>query len=157
MADMHSSSGPLALPWQTGFAQLGSAFLTYLQPTPLPDPQWVAHNKALAQQLQLPEGLLETDAALQAFTGNTLLPGSQPYASVYSGHQFGVWAGQLGDGRAICLGETASGWELQLKGAGRTPTHAAAMAVPCCAPAFVNTCAARPCMRWAFPPRGHCA
>lgn len=121
MADMHSSYGPLALPWQTGFAQLGSAFLTYLQPTPLPDPQWVARNKALAQQLQLPEGLLETDAALQAFTGNTLLPGSQPYASVYSGHQFGVWAGQLGDGRAICLGETASGWELQLKGAGRTP------------------------------------
>lgn len=75
----------------------------------------MARNNALAQQLQLPEGLLETDAALQAFTGNTLLPGSQPYASVYSGHQFGVWAGQLGDGRAICLGETASGWELQLR------------------------------------------
>jgi uncharacterized protein YdiU (UPF0061 family) len=50
-----------------------------------------------------------------------VLPGSHPLASVYSGHQFGVWAGQLGDGRAILLGETASGQEIQLKGAGRTP------------------------------------
>jgi len=50
-----------------------------------------------------------------------VLPGSHPLASVYSGHQFGVWAGQLGDGRAILLGETASGHEIQLKGAGRTP------------------------------------
>ena len=47
--------------------------------------------------------------------------GSKPLATVYSGHQFGVWAGQLGDGRAILLGETAQGFEVQLKGAGRTP------------------------------------
>ncbi len=64
---------------------------------------------------------MQTEQALQAFTGNAVLPGSQPYASVYSGHQFGVWAGQLGDGRAITVGETAAGWELQLKGAGPTP------------------------------------
>ena len=57
--------------------------------------------------------------------GNRVVPGMAPYAACYGGHQFGVWAGQLGDGRAISLGEvvTAAGrrWELQLKGAGLTP------------------------------------
>ena len=61
------------------------------------------------------------DDALQAFSGNALLPGSRPLASVYSGHQFGAWAGQLGDGRALLLGETAQGQEIQLKGSGLTP------------------------------------
>ena len=118
---MHSSDGSRAIAWQEGFGRLGSAFLTHLQPTPLPNAQWVARCPEVANLAGLPDGFLYTDAALQAFTGNTVLPGSQPYASVYSGHQFGVWAGQLGDGRAIHLGETAAGWELQLKGAGRTP------------------------------------
>jgi uncharacterized protein YdiU (UPF0061 family) len=58
---------------------------------------------------------------VQALSGSRPLAGTQALASVYSGHQFGVWAGQLGDGRAILLGETDSGSELQLKGAGRTP------------------------------------
>ena len=61
---------------------------------------------------------------MQALTGNTLVPGARPLASVYSGHQFGVWAGQLGDGRAILLGDidTRAGTrELQLKGSGKTP------------------------------------
>ena len=75
----------------------------------------------MAQLLGLDEAALRSDEALQAFTGNRLLAGSRPLTSVYSGHQFGVWAGQLGDGRAILLGETATGWEVQLKGAGRTP------------------------------------
>jgi uncharacterized protein YdiU (UPF0061 family) len=59
------------------------------------------------------------------FAGNRLLPGTEPYAACYGGHQFGNWAGQLGDGRAISLGEAVGldgrPWELQLKGAGRTP------------------------------------
>jgi serine/tyrosine/threonine adenylyltransferase len=118
---MHSSDGSHAIAWQEGFSRLGSAFITHLQPTPLPNAQWVARSSEVATLSGLPHSVLDTDAALQAFTGNSVLPGSQPYASVYSGHQFGVWAGQLGDGRAISLGETAAGWELQLKGAGRTP------------------------------------
>jgi uncharacterized protein YdiU (UPF0061 family) len=64
------------------------------------------------------------DEYLLAFAGNALLNGSEPLATVYSGHQFGQWAGQLGDGRAIWLGEAASHQgpqEIQLKGAGRTP------------------------------------
>ncbi|RCW72719.1 protein adenylyltransferase SelO [Pseudorhodoferax soli] len=112
---------PAPIAWRTGFADLGPAFLTRLQPTPLPAPYWVGRSAEVAAQLGLDADWFASDAALQAFTGNQLLPGSAPYASVYSGHQFGVWAGQLGDGRAIALGETAGGLELQLKGAGRTP------------------------------------
>ena len=107
--------------WQPGFAALGPAFFTALQPTPVPAPYWVARSSDAVQTLGLPPGWLDSDAALQAFSGNQLLPGSQPMATVYSGHQFGVWAGQLGDGRAILLGETAGNLEIQLKGAGRTP------------------------------------
>lgn len=109
------------LDWQEGFAALGPAFYTELRPTPLPEPQWVATSAGVAELLGLDAQWMAGDEALQALTGNTLLAGSRPLASVYSGHQFGVWAGQLGDGRAILLGETASGQEIQLKGAGRTP------------------------------------
>jgi uncharacterized protein YdiU (UPF0061 family) len=114
-----AAQGPIT--WQAGFAALGPAFYTELRPTPLPEPHWVATSGETAALLGLDPQWMASDEALQALTGNALLPGSQPLASVYSGHQFGVWAGQLGDGRAILLGETASGQEIQLKGAGRTP------------------------------------
>ncbi|MBA4007059.1 MAG: hypothetical protein C0477_26885, partial [Delftia sp.] len=107
--------------WQDGFAALGPDFFTHLRPTPLPEPHWIATSTGTAELLGLDPQWLASDEALQALTGNAVLPGSHPLASVYSGHQFGVWAGQLGDGRAILLGETASGHEIQLKGAGRTP------------------------------------
>ncbi len=111
--------------WRNGFAALGPAFCTPLQPTPLPDPYWVGTSDAVARMLDLPAHWLQSDDALQALTGNRSLPGSQPLASVYSGHQFGHWAGQLGDGRAILLGELTGHdghrLELQLKGAGLTP------------------------------------
>src|SRR6201998_3828017 len=75
--------------------------------------------------LGIDEATIATPAFAQVFAGNTLVDGMQPYAASYGGHQFGQWAGQLGDGRAITLGETinAAGerWELQLKGAGKTP------------------------------------
>ena len=112
---------PLLADWHHGFAALGPAFHTELRPTPLPAPYWVGTSADVGRLLGLPPGWQQSPEALQAFTGNTLLPGSRPLASVYSGHQFGVWAGQLGDGRAILLGETASGQEVQLKGSGRTP------------------------------------
>ena len=121
-ADAHDNpTADLGLPWRHGFAGLGPDFYTELRPTPLPQPHWVGTSDQVAQLLGLAPETLRSNAALQAFTGNALPAGSRPLASVYSGHQFGVWAGQLGDGRAILLGETASGHEIQLKGAGRTP------------------------------------
>jgi len=115
------TTADIGLAWNHGFAALGPDFFTELRPTPLPAPHWVGTSAAVARLIGLDPAWLESDEALQAFTGNALLAGSRPLASVYSGHQFGVWAGQLGDGRAILLGETAGGLEIQLKGAGRTP------------------------------------
>lgn len=114
----------LAAAWQHGFAALGPDFHTELRPTPLPSPRLVSVNRALAAELGLDAGVLASHEGVGAFTGNQPMAGARPLAGVYSGHQFGVWAGQLGDGRAILLGgiETPSGvQELQLKGAGRTP------------------------------------
>lgn len=120
-AESVTPTADIGLAWKHGFAALGPDFFTELRPTPLPTPHWVGTSTAVAQLIGLDADWLQRDEALQAFTGNTLLAGSRPLASVYSGHQFGVWAGQLGDGRAILLGETAEGLEIQLKGAGRTP------------------------------------
>ena len=103
------------------FEALGPAFFTYLQPSPVSAPYWVATSASTAHWMGLNPDWLRCDEALQALSGSAIAPGSKPLASVYSGHQFGHWAGQLGDGRAIMLGETAQGFEVQLKGAGRTP------------------------------------
>ena len=81
---------------------------TRLQPTALPEPYWVGTSRSLAAELGLEELMLQSQDALEAFTGNVVMPGSEPLASVYSGHQFGQWAGQLGDGRAILLGEVGN-------------------------------------------------
>jgi uncharacterized protein YdiU (UPF0061 family) len=110
--------------WSHRFAELGPDFHTELHPSPLPAPYWVGTSLNLARELGLDPAWLQSDEALHTFTGNQLLPGMRPLASVYSGHQFGHWAGQLGDGRAILLGELATPQgpqEVQLKGAGLTP------------------------------------
>ncbi|WP_332738994.1 protein adenylyltransferase SelO [Hydrogenophaga sp.] len=119
-----AASLDLGLAWQNRFAGLGEAFYTRLSPTALPAPHWVGTSPAVADLLGLDRAWLASPAALDAFTGNLPIAGTLPLASVYSGHQFGHWAGQLGDGRAILLGEVdspAGPQEVQLKGAGLTP------------------------------------
>ncbi len=107
------------------FSQLGGSFYIHLNAQPLPSPYLIGRSRSTAKALGLEDNWLDSNEALQALTGNALLPGSQPLASVYSGHQFGQWAGQLGDGRALLLGEICDAQnqpqEIQLKGAGRTP------------------------------------
>jgi serine/tyrosine/threonine adenylyltransferase len=102
----------------------GACFSPIL-PVPVNGPRLLAHSSEVARLLDLSEAACASQDFLQVFAGNALLPGMEPYAACYGGHQFGTWAGQLGDGRAIALGEilNASGerWELQLKGAGSTP------------------------------------
>ncbi|MBU3607094.1 protein adenylyltransferase SelO [Polynucleobacter nymphae] len=108
------------------FTLSGDDAIQELQPSPIPEPYWVAFSSAAATLLNIPlksDGYPQDDAWLNVLAGNSLETQSQkfsnPIATVYSGHQFGVWAGQLGDGRAILLGDIA-GQELQLKGAGKT-------------------------------------
>jgi uncharacterized protein YdiU (UPF0061 family) len=106
------------------FAALPSAFFTRLMPQALSEPQLVGWSDPVARLLGLPIDVDTAQQWLPVIAGQHLPKGGDPLASVYSGHQFGVWAGQLGDGRALLLGEiqTPSGpLELQLKGAGKTP------------------------------------
>ena len=110
--------------FDNSFAALPDAFYTRLPPQTLPDPYLVGLSRDVADLLGLPRALLDSPHFAEIFAGNRLLPGSAPLAAVYSGHQFGVWAGQLGDGRAHLLGglrNELGHWEIQLKGAGRTP------------------------------------
>ena len=94
-------------------------------PTKVPNPKTIAFSPEVANILELDPDEGASSQFAQVFGGNQLLDGMDPFAMCYGGHQFGNWAGQLGDGRAINLGEvrTSNGkhWTLQLKGAGPTP------------------------------------
>jgi uncharacterized protein YdiU (UPF0061 family) len=109
------------------FASLGSAFYTRLPASPLRDPYLVGFSSDAAALLGLDASITDNAGFAAFFSGNPTREWPEqalPYASVYSGHQFGVWAGQLGDGRALSLGELehdGARHELQLKGSGRTP------------------------------------
>ena len=112
---------------KTGSArrQVHHACYSFVDPTKVADPSLVSYSRETAELLGLSEADCQSDEFLNTFVGNQLQPGMQPYAMCYGGHQFGNWAGQLGDGRAINLGQAvnASGqsWALQLKGSGATP------------------------------------
>ena len=110
--------------------QVHGALYSRVAPTPVAEPRLMVHSPEVASLLGLRDADVESPAFAEVFGGNALFEGMEPYAANYGGHQFGAWAGQLGDGRAITLGETinAAGqrWELQLKGAGRTPYSRAA-------------------------------
>ncbi len=98
--------------------QVHGALWSKVAPTPVPAPTLLSWSPEVAQLLGLsPAQVLEL---LPVLAGNAQLPGATPFAANYGGHQFGHWAGQLGDGRAIGIGEL-NGFELQLKGAGPTP------------------------------------
>lgn len=95
-----------------------------VQPTPVAAPKMLHWSPGLAAELGLPDELMQSQGAADVLAGNALWPGMAPYAANYGGHQFGHWAGQLGDGRAIVLGELerpdGDRVEVQLKGAGPT-------------------------------------
>ncbi len=106
------------------YGRLPPEFYSRLAPSPLPDPYLVAFNPAAADLIGLARAEAERPEFAEIFGGNRLLPGFDPLAAVYAGHQFGMFVPQLGDGRAILLGEAAGAqgcWDLQLKGAGKTP------------------------------------
>ncbi|MCW4454019.1 YdiU family protein [Flavobacterium sp. MXW15] len=105
--------------------EVREALWSAVMPTPVAAPRLLAHSAEVAAMLGFDAGTVAGGGFAQVFGGNALYEGMQPWAANYGGHQFGHWAGQLGDGRAISLGELLASdgrrWELQLKGAGRTP------------------------------------
>ncbi len=105
--------------------QVHGALYSRVAPTPVSAPTVIAHSPEVAALIGLEADIATSPEFARVFGGSALWEGMEPYAANYGGHQFGQWAGQLGDGRAITLGEllAADGtrWELQLKGAGPTP------------------------------------
>jgi uncharacterized protein YdiU (UPF0061 family) len=108
-----------------GVRQVQGAAWSRVDPTPVAAPRVLAVSAEMLAALGLDPSVAGDPRFADIFGGNALLAGMGPYASNYGGHQFGHWAGQLGDGRAIMLGEVVNArgerWELQLKGAGPTP------------------------------------
>ncbi|MBE9533261.1 MAG: YdiU family protein, partial [Proteobacteria bacterium] len=103
---------------------LGACF-SRVQPTKVAKPTLLAYSQEMAEELELSKKSCDSQQFADVFSGNNVLSGMDPHATCYGGHQFGNWAGQLGDGRAINLGELVNSegkrWILQLKGAGPTP------------------------------------
>ena len=105
--------------------QVAGACYSRVSPTATPAPRLLAHSAEMMERLGFETGLLEDPQFAAVFGGSVVLDGMDPHAHCYGGHQFGNWAGQLGDGRAIALGEVVDTLgqhqTLQLKGAGPTP------------------------------------
>lgn len=130
MYDTSSDAAPLVPGWHwtNSLAALGPDFYSPMTTQPMTQPYMVGLSRSAQALIGLPTDALQSDAWQQIFTGNAVPIGAQPVSTVYSGHQFGVWAGQLGDGRAALLGELAPppghpgvAQEIQLKGSGLTP------------------------------------
>jgi uncharacterized protein YdiU (UPF0061 family) len=114
-----------SLNFDNTFARLSETFYRRVQPTPLPVPYSVSVNEKAAELIGLDPQEFKNAEFVEYFTGNKTLPGSEPVSAIYAGHQFGSFVPQLGDGRAILLGEAINEkgerWDIQLKGAGLTP------------------------------------
>ena len=112
------------LTFDNTYARLPATFHDPVQPTPVPDPYLVSFNKSAADLIDLDPAEAARPEFVDYFSGNRPLPGAEPVAMKYAGHQFGVYVPQLGDGRAILLGEVRNGrgqkWDLHLKGSGPT-------------------------------------
>ena len=114
------------LSFDNTYARLPEAFYSKLNPTPFSEPpHLVSFNPAAAELIDLDPEQAKRPEFAAVFGGSMLVPGMEPLAMLYSGHQFGVYVPQLGDGRAILLGEVRNErgekWDLHLKGAGLTP------------------------------------
>jgi uncharacterized protein YdiU (UPF0061 family) len=117
--------GRPAVLFSNSYARLPQHFFARVDPTPAPKPRLITFNDALASELGFNAQGLERDELAAVFAGNVAPPGAEPIAMAYAGHQFGSFVPQLGDGRAILLGEVidrnGERRDVQLKGAGRTP------------------------------------
>ena len=115
----------LDIPFDNSYGRLPDRFYVRQPPTPVSQPEFIAINEQLAQELGLDVAALKSPEGLDMFAGNAVPDGADPLAQAYSGHQFGGWSPQLGDGRALLIGEVldTNGLrrDIQLKGSGPTP------------------------------------
>ncbi len=116
----------IKLSFKESYSKLPSEFFTKVQPEGFAlNPNIISSSKESGSLIGLTDDDFQNPDFANYFSGNKLLEGSDPIAKVYSGHQFGVWAGQLGDGRALLLGQVLNSedelWDVELKGAGKTP------------------------------------
>ncbi len=113
------------IPFENSFAEKMEGFYVPWEAAKAPEPEMIVFNDALCAELGLDPKALNTEAGVQVFSGNEVATGSMPIAQVYAGHQFGGFSHQLGDGRALLLGEVINTngkrKDIQLKGSGRTP------------------------------------
>ena len=114
-----------AFRFDNSYARDLTGFYARWRPAVVPAPQWLFRNQALAEELDLDASALEGEAGAALFAGNTVPDGAEPLAQVYAGHQFGGFSPQLGDGRAVLLGEVidraGQRRDIAFKGSGRTP------------------------------------
>ncbi len=112
-------------PFDNSYARLPDRFFARLDPEPVSAPRLIRVNTDLAHLLELDPAQLASPEGIEVLAGNRVPKGSDPLAMAYAGHQFGNWVPQLGDGRAILLGEVVGHngirRDIQLKGSGRTP------------------------------------
>ncbi len=148
----------MRIPFDNSYAQLPPQMYTAQLPTPVKSPQVIATNADLAAILGIdPEDLATPDAA-QVFAGNNIPDGAAPLAQVYAGHQFGNWNPQLGDGRAVLLGEVdwhrrSSAAISSSKGLDQPPIRAVATGARGWGQSCANIWSRRRCTQWACPQR----
>ncbi len=115
----------MSIPFDNSYSKLPEHFFARQKPSKVPSPRLLRVNRELAVELGIDADWLESEAGLAVLSGNAIAAGSEPIAQAYAGHQFGHFVPQLGDGRAILLGEVrgveGARFDLQLKGSGRTP------------------------------------
>jgi serine/tyrosine/threonine adenylyltransferase len=120
-----SALGRVRFGFENSYARMPERFFARVNPTPVGEPRLVKLNVALGERLGLDRAELESPEGMEILAGNRVAVGSEPLAMAYAGHQFGVFVKQLGDGRANLLGEVVGRdgvrYDIQLKGAGRTP------------------------------------
>jgi uncharacterized protein YdiU (UPF0061 family) len=124
IADSNSANAAAPIPFDNTYARLPEAFYQRVRPATAAAPRLLRVNDALARQLRIDPQFLKSPEGVAVLSGNVIAPGSDPIAQAYAGHQFGDFVPQLGDGRALLLGEVVDiagkRYDLQLKGSGRT-------------------------------------
>ena len=139
--------------FDNSYARLPERFHTHLRPTPVSVPSLIRINESLATELGIDPAWLASLEGIAMMAGNQLPKGTEPIATVYAGHQFGHFNPQLGDGRAILLGEVLNDqnerFDLQLKGSGPTPYSRQGDGR---APPRPGTSSASPCHHLITPP-----